>query len=295
MSPSQAQPCLESELHTLQQAYADLEKVNDKLQKKHDALIQEVSTLRDLCLQDGLASKEGEDEEAEDKYERFAACHSFPISPETKYAHEEKEEDENDRDPDRNNLTSTVPPTPPNTPTHHHPPQKAIVRNPRLVALNVTLHLTSVGTADAETATTHSCFHLEASGCSSIRQFCHQVTHAHACSHTTCPQENASGPGVAVAVAVEEEEEEEAKSTVSAQIKSAFYPSRSATRFFPDLSRATIKLEEDGHMAEFTMSPTRLDETTPFPDLQYHAWYERNVVRGRGDKVEYVVSVKMTI
>lgn len=295
MSPSKPQSCLlEAELKALENAYTDLQKVNDRLQKKNDALVNEVSTLRGLVLQDCPASskKDVEEEEGENVSAGVSSPYSASFSPANtasvsasasafhSHAQKAKEDDEMDH------MATGVPATPPNTPEHHHPPQKAIVRDPSLVDLVVTLQVVHTGTtAEPPQTIHHRRFHLNALECSSISQFCHRVASS---LTTTTPERNAStGPARAT--------EEEDPKVWTRIVESTFYPPRSATRHFPDLARATVKLEEDGHVAEFTVTPTTLDAATPFPGQQYRAWYERNVVRGRGDKTEYEVKVKMTV
>lgn len=150
-----------------------------------------------------------------------------------------------------------TPPPPPSTPTHHDPPMKAPVRDPGLVSLAVSLQM---ATGDAQTSQE---FLLDASDCPTISQFCDRLA------------TSASG--------------------AADMVESTFSPPNSSPRRVPDLSRVSIKLEEDGYIAEFMMTPTKLNASSPFPDLQYRAWYYRNIVKGRGDKAEYTVDVKMTI
>ncbi|KIW57956.1 hypothetical protein PV05_02510 [Exophiala xenobiotica] len=150
-----------------------------------------------------------------------------------------------------------TPPPPPTTPTHHGPPMKAPVRDPGLVSLAVSLEIATGNTQTSQELLLH------ASDCPTISQFCDRLA------------TSASG--------------------AADMVESTFYPPNSPPGRVPDLSRVSIKLEEDGYIAEFMITPTRLNASSPFPDLQYRAWYYRNIIKGRGDKAEYTVDVKMTI
>ncbi|KAJ9500133.1 hypothetical protein H2202_004524 [Exophiala xenobiotica] len=181
-----------------------------------------------------------------------------------------KEEEEDDDD---------TPPPPPSTPTHHDPPMKAPVRDPGLINLVVSLQITTTGDTENTDNTPHSqdfLLLLEASDCPTISQFCDRLAKATSVS------------GVSGAT-------ETNKINMVNMVESIFYPPNSPHRRIPDLSKVNIKLEEDGYIADLTITPTKLNASSVFPDLQYRAWYYRNIIKGRGDKAEYAVDVKMTM
>lgn len=47
-----------------------------------------------------------------------------------------------------------------------------------------------------------------------------------------------------------------------------------------DLDRVIFRLEEDGHVARMNITPSRVDRSCAFPDIEYEAWYYRNILRG---------------
>ncbi|OCT52393.1 hypothetical protein CLCR_10538 [Cladophialophora carrionii] len=59
-----------------------------------------------------------------------------------------------------------------------------------------------------------------------------------------------------------------------------------------NLANLTVKLEEDGHAACMTITPTKIDAQTAFPSRTYEAWYHRIM---RGKQSIYVVDVKMDV
>ncbi|KAK7902561.1 hypothetical protein LTR67_002207 [Exophiala xenobiotica] len=180
-----------------------------------------------------------------------------------------KDEDEDDDHDD-------TPPPPPSTPTHHDPPMKAPVRDPGLINLAVSLQITTTGDTDNPPPSQDFLFLLEASDCPTISQFCDRLAKATSVS------------GVSGAT-------ETNKINMVNMVESIFYPPNSPHRRIPDLSNVNIKLEEDGYIADLTITPTKLNASSVFPDLQYRAWYYRNIIKGRGDKAEYAVDVKMTM
>jgi hypothetical protein len=184
-----------------------------------------------------------------------------------------KDEDDDDDDDD------DTPPPPPSTPTHHDPPMKAPVRDPGLINLAVSLQITTTGDTDNPPPSQDFLFLLEASDCPTISQFCDRLAKA------TSPS-GASGASGAT---------ETNKINMVNMVESIFYPPNSPHRRIPDLSKVNIKLEEDGYIADLTITPTKLNASSVFPDLQYRAWYYRNIIKGRGDKAEYAVDVKMTM
>ncbi|KAK5191852.1 hypothetical protein LTR99_008418 [Exophiala xenobiotica] len=169
-----------------------------------------------------------------------------------------------------------TPPPPPSTPTHHDPPLKAPVRDPGLINLAVSLQITTTGDTDNPPPSQDFLFLLEASDCPTISQFCDRLAKAASASVASGTTETNMVHLVNM-------------------VESIFYPPESPHRRIPDLSKVNIKLEEDGYIADLTITPTKLNSSSVFPDLQYRAWYHRNIIKGRGDKAEYAVDVKMTM
>ncbi|ETI24428.1 hypothetical protein G647_03797 [Cladophialophora carrionii CBS 160.54] len=61
---------------------------------------------------------------------------------------------------------------------------------------------------------------------------------------------------------------------------------------YANLANLTVKLEEDGHAACMTITPTKIDAQTAFRSRTYEAWYHRIM---RGKQSIYVVDVKMDV
>jgi hypothetical protein len=59
-----------------------------------------------------------------------------------------------------------------------------------------------------------------------------------------------------------------------------------------DYRRMTFRLEEDGHAAPMTITPTKIDAETPLPDKIYEGWYHRVQ---RGKQGSYKVDVRIDV
>ncbi|EXJ93502.1 hypothetical protein A1O1_01894 [Capronia coronata CBS 617.96] len=62
-------------------------------------------------------------------------------------------------------------------------------------------------------------------------------------------------------------------------------------RFVKDLDHVTFRLQEDGHMAAMNVTPTNITRQCAFPDMEYKAWFYRNVQRGKMTRYDVQVSI----
>ncbi|EXJ70102.1 uncharacterized protein A1O5_07175 [Cladophialophora psammophila CBS 110553] len=67
----------------------------------------------------------------------------------------------------------------------------------------------------------------------------------------------------------------------------------SLLRLVSDLCKVTFRLEEDGHVANLTIAPTKIDTSCVFPETQYGTWYYRNILRGNQEM--YMVEVNIEL
>ncbi|KIW92481.1 uncharacterized protein Z519_06328 [Cladophialophora bantiana CBS 173.52] len=67
----------------------------------------------------------------------------------------------------------------------------------------------------------------------------------------------------------------------------------SLLRLVTDLCKVTFRLEEDGHVANLTIAPTKIDTSCVFPETEYGTWYYRNILRGNQEV--YMVEVNIEL